>query len=78
MGILARGIAALYHKAIDNAVKQQAVEEVFVGQLDEIIPVFGSFIVQADNNDHPRIGGHLYLVPPGMGAWDVLATVWWF
>lgn len=44
------GVATLYHKVGDNAVKQCAIIVAFFGQLDEIVAMKGCFVIQANSD----------------------------
>ena len=47
---LAVRVAALYHEVLDYPVEQGVVVEILFDELDEIVPVFGSLVIQPDGN----------------------------
>ena len=56
--VLRIGVACLYHEVLDDTVKEGSLIGTVLGQLDEIVPMLGSFVVQL-HHDVARGGFNL-------------------
>ena len=58
-GVLGIGVPSLRHEAGDDPVEEGAVVESFAGQLQEVVPVLGSLVVQLHNDGaEARLDAH--------------------
>ena len=60
VGILAVWVACLNHECLDDAVEEGTVVHAFLGQLDEVVAMLRSFVIQFHNDvTHRSFDFHL-------------------